>query len=87
MSTIPDDIKKAGRRVYDELGRGSVSDSERIMRAILSERRETARRCVALIRDERLTDETGEPEDIAYNNALTTIEAALEREFLEGAGG
>ena len=38
MTKIPEDIIKAGRRCYDGLGRGSVSDSEHIARAILAER-------------------------------------------------
>ncbi len=36
MTKIPEDIIKAGRRCYDGLGRGSVSDSEHIARAILA---------------------------------------------------
>lgn len=36
MAKIPEDIIKAGRRCYDGLGRGSVSDSEHIARAILA---------------------------------------------------
>lgn len=37
MSEIPDDITKAARRVYDALGRGSISDSEHIARALLAQ--------------------------------------------------
>lgn len=36
MTDIPDEVKTAGRRVYDKLGRGSVADSEIIMRALLA---------------------------------------------------
>lgn len=39
---IPNDITAAARRRYDGLGRGSVSDSEHIARAILAERRRCA---------------------------------------------
>lgn len=43
MTKIPEDIIKAGRRCYDGLGRGSVSDSEHIARAILAERERCAK--------------------------------------------
>ena len=43
MTDIPEDIVKQARRVYDALGRGSVSDSERIARAILAERQRCAK--------------------------------------------
>ena len=36
MAKIPEDIIKAGRRCYDGLGRGSVSDSEHIAIALLA---------------------------------------------------
>lgn len=41
--TIPADIEKKARRVYDALGRGSISDSERIARAIMEERERCAK--------------------------------------------
>lgn len=43
MTKIPEDIIKAARRCYDGLGRGSVSDSEHIARAIMAERERCAK--------------------------------------------
>lgn len=56
MTKIPEDIIKAGRRCYDGLGRGSVSDSEHIARAILAERE----RCAKVAEDLEIV--TVEPE-------------------------
>lgn len=42
MDEIPEDAMRAARRCYDALGRGSVSDSEHIARAILAERKRCA---------------------------------------------
>jgi hypothetical protein len=36
-------------------------------------------RIVALVKAERLVDDTGEPEDIAYNKALDDVLAAIEK--------
>jgi len=62
--TIPDDVMQWARRVYDALGRGSISDSEQIARALMAAERagaERERERCAKVAEEPVARPFGEP--------------------------
>ena len=54
--TIPKDIEQTAARVFDKLGRGSLTDEQTIALAILAERNRCANRVLAARMGEADTD-------------------------------